>query len=246
MESRDESEQMSFNAYIDGFNLYKGALEARPDFKWLNLIGMCKDLMPTYELRNVYYFTAPLKDRFAGDKANERQNTYLRVLRHSGVQVVNGTFRTDFSWQRLASRDRKETIQPHLPPRFGLTQTAINHSWKEAGPDAPKARIVSMKEKGSDVNIASYLLRDAYTSNVAGALVVTGDSDLSTAITFARSTGLMVKIGFPNKNRISKELRSKASASETIHSKILRKNQFPDTYISTSGRQIVKPFEWRN
>jgi uncharacterized LabA/DUF88 family protein len=245
MNYKNKSLRPSFNAYIDGFNLYKGALETRPDFKWLDLIGMCKDLMPDYELTDVFYFTAPLKDRFAGDRANERQNTYLRVLRHSGVQVVNGTFRTDYSWQRLASKNRVETLHPTLPPRLGLTQKTINRTWNEAEPDVPKAKIVSMKEKGSDVNIASYLLRDAYTRDIDGALVVTGDSDLSTAITFARSTGLLVKIGFPNRNRISKDLRSKASLSETIHSRILRENQFPDTYIAPSGKQIIKPIEWR-
>jgi uncharacterized LabA/DUF88 family protein len=245
MKRNNEAERLTFNAYIDGFNLYKGALQARPDFKWLDLIGMCKDLMPAFELKDVYYFTAPLKDRYLGDRANERQNTYLRVLRHSGVNVVNGTFRTDYSWQRLASKNRLETMHPALPCRLGLTQKTINHVWSEAEPDVPKAKIVSMKEKGSDVNIASYLLRDAYTSDIGGALVVTGDSDLSTAISFARSTGVQVKIGFPNRNRISKDLRSKASLSETIHSRILRENQFPDTYIATSGKQIIKPIEWR-
>jgi len=178
-----------FNAYIDGFNLYKGALEKRPDLKWLDLIGLCGDLMPNYELGAIYYFTAPLKNRFAGDRANEKQNTYLRVLRYSGVQVINGKFRNDTSWQRLVTSERTHFIQPVLPNKFGLTQMAINKSWRDAKPDVPKANIFTLKEKGSDVNLASHLLRDAYTEKVCAGLVITGDSDLSSAISFACETG---------------------------------------------------------
>ena len=240
----DGTPKALFNAYVDGFNLYKGALENRSDLKWLDLKGLCASLCPDKVLNQVYYFTSPLKDRFPGDSANERQNTYLRVLRHSGVKVVNGNFRNDASWQRLASSSRTEMIQPPLPKHFGLSQLAINDSWDAARPDIPKARILMMKEKGSDVNLASYLLRDAYQGSVSHGLVITGDSDLSTAISFAREAGMFVKVGFPNKDRISKDLRSRASTSETIHMKNLRSNQFATTFIAPNGRQIVRPSEW--
>ena len=35
-----------FNAYIDGFNLYMGALKGRPELKWLDLVAFAKPLDP--------------------------------------------------------------------------------------------------------------------------------------------------------------------------------------------------------
>ena len=59
----------TFNAYIDGFNLYKGSLERRPESKWLDIVSLCKSLEPDATLDTVYYFTAPVKSRFVGDRA---------------------------------------------------------------------------------------------------------------------------------------------------------------------------------
>ena len=44
---------MKFNAYIDGFNLYKGALQKRPELKWLDLRSYCQSRLNghNYELR---------------------------------------------------------------------------------------------------------------------------------------------------------------------------------------------------
>ena len=79
----------TFNAYIDGFNLYKGSLERRPESKWLDIVSLCKSLEPDATLDTVYYFTAPVKSRFVGDRASDRQATYLRVLEHSGVNLAS-------------------------------------------------------------------------------------------------------------------------------------------------------------
>ena len=59
----------TFNAYIDGFNLYKGSLERRPECKWLDIVGLCKSLELDANLDMVFYFTAPVKSRFVGDRA---------------------------------------------------------------------------------------------------------------------------------------------------------------------------------
>ncbi len=81
-----------YSVYFDGFNLYKGALERRPDCKWLDLISLSRSLMPAGDLIKVYYFTAGVKSRFKDDRASDRQHKYLRVLEHSGVEVVRGKF----------------------------------------------------------------------------------------------------------------------------------------------------------
>lgn len=244
MPEKSNSTQQSFNAYIDGFNLYKGALEDRPDLKWLDLLGLCRDLMPNRILNKVYYFAAPLKNRFSGDSANERQATYLRVLEHSGVEIVLGHFRRDASWQRLTNKSRTQTLQPVLPSMIGISQLALNRSWDAASPDVPKANIWTHKEKGSDVNLASYLLRDIYKKACDSALVISGDSDLSTAIRFSMEEGACIKVVFPNRNRVPDALKRAAGNFETLRTQDIRNNQFSEIYLTKSGRQIRRPATW--
>ena len=244
MQNEFQSGQKIFNAYIDGFNLYKGALEDRPDLKWLDLKGLCKSLMPGQELKKIYYFTAPLMNRYEGDRANERQNRYLRALTQSGVEVVKGNFRRDQVWERMTSRVHQEVIEPNLPENDGITQSAFDHIWESTSPDAPKARVLKFEEKGSDVNIACYLLRDAYLGVTDNALLISGDSDLVRAVDFARNTGVVVKVAVPSKTRSHANLKSSADYFTEIHTKQLRENQFPKTFVGANGRQIIRPAEW--
>jgi hypothetical protein len=52
---------MPFHVFVDGLNLYKGALSKRPNLKWLNLVELSKDLMDKYPPTSIYYFTSRLK-----------------------------------------------------------------------------------------------------------------------------------------------------------------------------------------
>ena len=92
-----------FYVYIDGFNLYKGSLEHNPQFKWLDLRKLSQLLTGETDVRQIKYFTARLKTLFEGDKSNERQNTYLRVLRASGIDIIYGEFRKRRIWSPIVS-----------------------------------------------------------------------------------------------------------------------------------------------
>lgn len=233
-----------FNAYVDGFNLYKGVLEKRPQDKWLDLISFCSALRPDMELQNVFYFTARVKERFSGDNSPRRQHSYLRVLENQGIQVIKGQFRKGEDWMRIASSERTLIIQPEMPSHFGLTQKAINTSTRLASPDDPKAFVYKMEEKGSDVNLASYLLRDVYLGSIEAALVITGDSDLATPIKFAVSAGVNVKVLVPNKEQDVAELRSVATHIQELHPTMLANHQLPNSFITRKGGNIVKPSNW--
>ena len=52
---------MKFSAYIDGFNLYKGALERHPNLKWLDLQLFAQNKLPALQMSEIFYFTAYLK-----------------------------------------------------------------------------------------------------------------------------------------------------------------------------------------
>lgn len=233
-----------FNAYIDGFNLYKGALERRPDLKWVDIKKFCQELRPDMQLSHVYYFTARVKERFPEDQAPRRQHAYLRVLSHEGIDVVYGKFIKDSSWLRVSSTLRENIIEPVLPSHFGLTQKALNDSALRSIPDLPRAQVSFMEEKGSDVNLASYLLRDAFLDRVPAALLVTGDSDLVTPVAFAVAQGVNVKTVVPNRNINVDSLRSASTYFEQLHVSILKNSQYPDLYKTPKGAIIRRPSAW--
>lgn len=43
--------------YVDGFNLYYGALKRTP-YKWLNIMTLCNFLLPKNRIVGIKYFTA--------------------------------------------------------------------------------------------------------------------------------------------------------------------------------------------
>jgi 6-hydroxy-3-succinoylpyridine 3-monooxygenase len=74
--------------YIDGFNLYYGAVRGVP-YKWLNLQRLCEMLRQQDDIQQIYYFTAIV---FGPTRSN--QETYLRALATLPlVTVILGKFK---------------------------------------------------------------------------------------------------------------------------------------------------------
>jgi hypothetical protein len=74
--------------YIDGFNLYYGALKGGP-YKWLNLERYFRLLLPNDNIQKIRYFTA----RVAGSHAIA-QNAYLAALATLPlVEIILGKFK---------------------------------------------------------------------------------------------------------------------------------------------------------
>ena len=48
---------MKTNVYVDGFNLYYGAVKGTP-FRWLDMAAMCRMLLPGDQINRIKYFTA--------------------------------------------------------------------------------------------------------------------------------------------------------------------------------------------
>lgn len=69
-------------AYVDGFNLYFGAIRRTPH-RWLNLQRLMElHLKPHHQIVGIKYFTAKLNPRPNDPDAPARQATYLRALAH--------------------------------------------------------------------------------------------------------------------------------------------------------------------
>ena len=71
---------MATTVYIDGFNLYYGALRGTP-YKWLNPMEMSQRLLPNRDINRVRYFTARSVSFAHDPQARSRQGSYLRALR---------------------------------------------------------------------------------------------------------------------------------------------------------------------
>lgn len=147
---------MIVNVYIDGMNLFYGCLKGTPH-KWLDLVALSQALMPRDTIKTVRYFTAPLAPSLRNPGQHHRQQAYLRALETlPEVRIHLGYFRQDVVRMPVAN-----------PPPSTIA-------------------VVKSEEKGSDVNLATYLLRDAFRQECERQLVITNDSDLAEPIRLVR------------------------------------------------------------
>lgn len=161
---------MATTVYIDGFNLYYGALRDTP-YKWLDLEALCRRLLPKDDVNRIRYFTARITARPDDPKQAQRQETYLRALRTLPlVSIHYGHF--------LTHAVRLPLAHPH--------------------PGGPRtAEVMRTEEKGSDVNLGSHLLLDAFQGTCDTAVVVSNDSDLRVPIRIAEQE-LGIRVGIIN------------------------------------------------
>lgn len=107
------------------------------------------------------------------------------------------------------------------------------------------AKWMGYEEKMTDVNIATQLLADAYDDHFDTALVISGDSDLTTPVRLVRTRfpDKRVVIGFPPDRR-SHQLQQAASAYFVISETALRHSQLAAQVERADGFLLVRPAGW--
>src|SRR5579862_3937253 len=81
-------------AYVDGFNLFNGALRGTP-YKWLDLQALAQNLRSTDQVSKVKFFTAKLNARPSDPDQPFRQMLYWRALRTiTSIEIIEGHFLT--------------------------------------------------------------------------------------------------------------------------------------------------------
>lgn len=211
---------MRTNVYIDGYNLYHRAVQGTP-YKWLDLAALCNALLPRHEVHRIRYFTADARPRATDPAIPIRQQIYLRALQTiPNLTIHKGQFR------------QRQIERPLVYPNPGHPRNVL---------------VYHMEEKGSDVNLATFLLVDGYEGDYEQALVISNDSDLALPITMVREK-LGKPVGVVNPNRDQNEgapvqLKSAATFLRQIRSGTLRKCQFPPTLRDAKG-MIRKPAGW--
>jgi hypothetical protein len=196
---------MKANIYVDGFNLYYGAVKGTP-YRWLNIAAMCQLMLPRDKINQIKYFAALVSAHDDDPDQPTRQQTYLRALRTiPNLTIILGTFLSHEVMMRLA------------PPATGYV------------------KVIRTEEKGSDVNIATHLLVDGHNNDYEIAIVVSNDSDLLLPIqVVTRQLGKPVGILNPQKNP-SKALLPYATFFKQIRKGVLAKSQFPPTLMDQRG-----------
>ena len=67
------------NVYVDGLNLYYGALRDSP-YRWLDLLRLSRGLLrASDQVRRIRFFTALIDDT-SDRSAGQRQKRYIRAL----------------------------------------------------------------------------------------------------------------------------------------------------------------------
>lgn len=202
--------------YIDGFNFYYGAVKGTPH-KWLDLEALSRRLLPRDEITKVRYFTARISSRPDDPQQAVRQETYLRALNALPlVEIHFGHYVTRTTRMPLAT-----------PPDRG----------------ARTVEVLKTEEKGSDVNLATYLLLDAFRGNCDTAVVVSNDSDLAEPVRVAQAeAGVRVGIINPHPAKY-RSRRLQATFFKQLRPNVLGQCQLPSTLHDDEGA-ITKPPSW--
>jgi len=235
------------NIYIDGLNFYYGAVKGTP-FKWFDFEAFSRLLVPLDTIGKIRYFTARVKPRHTADRCHERQNAFLRAIDANPlIEITEGHFRKDVRWRALAEEKHEcaDLFRPELLPAEDAKALLVDARSRREDDPWTSARVLIPEEKGSDVNLAAYLLRDAFKGKCAKAIVVTNDSDLAKPIAFAVQEGIEVGIVNPHyKNSTNHRLLDVATFEIPLREATLDQCQLPTPVIGRGGRQIHKPKEW--
>jgi uncharacterized LabA/DUF88 family protein len=102
-----------------------------------------------------------------------------------------------------------------------------------------------IKEKMTDVNIATNMIKDAFTDRFDVAYLISADSDLLPALELIKEffPKKRIFVVFPPKRK-SVELRIIAHSSFTLSHNKLRECQLPNEVVTKNGVIIKKPSEW--
>lgn len=201
--------------YIDGFNLYYGALKGT-QYKWLDLDRYFRLLRPNDDLQCIRYFTA-----MVNGPTKPNQETYLKALATTPmVTAILGKFKNK---------------------RIKCTLPGCSYSGSRF--------FKTPEEKRTDVNIAVYMLDDAYQDVCDHLLLISGDSDLVPAVRTismrfpAKPITVYVPARDPTRGS-AVELRTAAHRNRDLPLNLLPHAQFPSTIPDGMGGILSKPASW--
>jgi hypothetical protein len=218
---------MKINVYIDAFNLYYGCLLGT-SHKWLDVHALCQTSFPADQIHRIRYFTARIPANPYDPDKPVRQDTYFRALRTIPILSIHE-----------GHYIKKPVLMPLHPMPLPPTPPTM-------------VKVVKSEEKGSDVNLATYLLVDAFDNEFEGAVVITNDSDLAEPIRLGRTRfhhriSILYPCSRPGRGpsiglRKAMGLRA-GNPPLIIQNPLLAASQFPSALTDATGT-FHKPVTW--
>jgi len=204
--------------YIDGFNFEYAAFRCGPfaRYRWLDLCSFSDVVLRRNDVVAVRFFTARLRP-LAGDlRRHLQQAAYLKAL----------------------------TGLPRLSLHFGIfVRRRVTKRTTRRMPGVPaKVEVWDIEEKGTDVNLASFLVRDGFRDEYDVAVVVSNDFDLQTPIRMVRDE-LGKQVGVIPVRHTSVFARD-ADFALHVRGSHFRRSQLPRTVALADGTVVHKPPEW--
>ena len=210
--------------YVDAFNLYFRLLAKQPKYKWLDVAELARQVLsPKNVLIRVNYYTARVSGRL-DHEAPARQQIYLDALATiPEIKIHLGNFLISEKWAGLVH-----------PP-----QTRPTMEFPRPWPHVVK--VIKVEEKGSDVNIASHLVRDSFKNEFDVAAILSNDTDLVEPVRIltqelGKTVGILSPVARPAASlaRVAKFVRH-------IRADHLKAAQLPDPI---PGSTIARPPTW--
>jgi uncharacterized LabA/DUF88 family protein len=236
-DSSSTPQPLATNVYIDGFNVYYACwknwndpkcheFKATGPFKWLDIRSLCGALYPNDLIHRIYFCTSKVKGSRQDPNKPLRQELYFRALRNTEMFEIHlGHFEEREKSGYLAEPLPCKQVNSCVAPGKGL-------------------KIVAREEKGSDVNVATYLLRDAFMGKFEQAVVISNDSDLASAIRVVRNDAkLPIHVISPGLT-VVRQLRSAATTAALLDKTLIPNHQLPPTLTLKDGSTISKPHSW--
>ena len=219
MSSSSPTLGLKTNFYIDSFNLYNRAVKDTA-YKWLDLLKVCQRLAPNHSIHRIGYFTARIHDRQGKTckASNDSRFTYVH-LRPSQFWKCS----TDNSSARINT----------------------GHSCTQSKGLSEFVWIKGTEEKGTNVNLATYLIADGYRKDYEQAFVISNDSNLALPIAIVRDE-FEIPIAVVNPNldptmRTHEKLSDAATFEQPLREVTLGECQFPPPLQDAQARTITKP-----
>ena len=204
--------------YVDGFNLYHRRIK-NIKYKWLDLKALAQSFnFKDCEISKIKYFTAEVIATEDDRTIKERQDFYLRALRTiPEIEIHFGKF-------------KRRTVKGRLLAKGNSLHKKI-------------VEIEKFEEKGSDVNIATFMLVDCFQKECEIPVLVSNDSDLSEPLKYIK-TILKMPVGLVTPATFfMAELKRYSSFRRKISDTQLESSQFPHT-LKDNKSEISCPKKW--
>lgn len=213
------------SVYVDGFNLYRRALDDRPERRWLDLVHLSDLVLPDFQVVQVRYFTSLTKFVEGADpRGPSRQQAYLRALGTlERLSIHFGSFRSDRRWMARSPLVLDDAGAPEL------------------------VRVRKIEEKGTDVSLAAHLVCDAMQRRSDAVFLLSNDSDFVEALRLARGrAGVQIGLLSPSSGPPAGALLAlQPDHVRHVRGAALDAAQLPSAVLD-GARWVLRPDHWRS